>query len=76
MDEDQAPAPQGIKVTQEEFNRRIVQLAVRYDMKPEKLLKKLDERNAIDQITEEILTAKVLDFLAANASVTTVAAGV
>ena len=67
---------EGIKVTQEEFNRRIVQLAVRYDMKPEKLLKKLDERNAIDQITEEILTAKVLDFLAANASVTTVAAGV
>jgi len=67
---------EGIKVTQEEFNRRIVQLAVRYDMKPDKLLKKLDERNALDQITEEILTAKVLDFLAANASVTTVAAGV
>jgi trigger factor len=67
---------EGIKVTQEEFNRRIVQLAVRYDMKPDKLLKKLDERNALDQITEEILTAKVLDFLVANASVTTVAAGV
>jgi trigger factor len=66
---------EGIKVTQEEFNRRIVQLAVRYDMKPDKLLKKLDERNALDQITEEILTAKVLDFLSANASVTTVAAG-
>jgi trigger factor len=66
---------EGIKVTQEEFNRRIVQLAVHHDIKPDKLLKKLDERNALDQITEEILTAKVLDFLAANASVTTVTAG-
>jgi trigger factor len=66
---------EGIKVTQEEFNRRIAMLAMRLDMKPDKLLKKLDERNAIDQITEEILTAKVLDFLSASASVTTVAAG-
>ena len=65
---------EGIKVTQEEFNRRIAYLAARYDMKPDKLLKRLDERNALDQITEEILTAKVLDFLSTNASVTTVAA--
>ena len=41
----------------------------------EKMLKELEKRNAIDQINEEILTAKVLDFLAANASVTTVPAG-
>ena len=67
---------EGIKVTQEEFNRRIVQLAIRHDLKPDKLLKKLDERNALDQVTEEILTAKVLDFLSASASVTTAAAGV
>ena len=60
---------EGIKATQEEFDQRIAYLAARYDMKPDKLLKKLDERNAIDQILEEVLTAKVLDFLAANASV-------
>jgi trigger factor len=64
---------EGIKPTQNEFNMRIVQLAQRYEMKPDKLLKELDKRNALDQITEEILTGKVLDFLAANASVTTVA---
>ena len=44
-------------------------------MNPDKLIKKLDERNAIDQILEEVLTAKVLDFLAANASVSTIPAG-
>jgi trigger factor len=66
---------EGIKPTQEEFNLRIAELAARYEMKADKLLKKLDERNALDQIMEEILTAKVLDFLAASASVSTVPAG-
>jgi len=66
---------EGIKPTQQEFDIRIAQLAQRYDMKPDKLIKKLDERNAIDQILEEVLTAKVLDFLAATASVSTIPAG-
>jgi hypothetical protein len=43
-------------------------------MKTDKLLKKLDERNAIDQILEEVITSKVLDFLAASASVSTIPA--
>jgi trigger factor len=66
---------EGIKATQQEFDMRIAQLATRYDMKPDKLIKKLDERNAIDQILEEVLTGKVLDFLSANASVSTIPAG-
>ncbi len=66
---------EGIKPTQQEFNVRIAQLAQRYEMKPAKLLKELEKRNALDQITEEILTAKVLDFLASTASVTTIPAG-
>ena len=66
---------EGIKPTQQEFNIRIAQLAQRYEMKPAKLLKELEKRNALDQITEEILTAKVLDFLASTASVTTIPAG-
>jgi trigger factor len=65
---------EGIKPTQQEFDLRIAELAQRYEMKPDKLLKKLDERNAVDQILEEVLTAKVLDFLAANASVSTIPA--
>ncbi len=67
---------EGIRPTQMEFNQRIAQLAERYEMKPAKLLKELEKRNALDQITEEILTAKVLDFLSSNASVTTIPAGV
>ena len=66
---------EGIKPTQQEFNIRIAQLAQRYEMKPAKLLKELEKRNALDQITEEILTAKVLEFLASTASVTTIPAG-
>lgn len=66
---------EGIKPTQQEFNIRIAQLAQRYEMKPAKLLKELEKRNALDQITEEILTGKVLDFLASTASVTTIPAG-
>ncbi|EDY19535.1 trigger factor [Chthoniobacter flavus Ellin428] len=65
---------ENIKPTQQEFDQRIAYLAARYDMKPDKLIKKLDERNAIDQILEEVLTSKVLDFLAANASVSTIPA--
>jgi trigger factor len=65
---------ENIKATQQEFDQRIAYLAARYDMKPDKLVKKLDERNAIDQILEEVLTSKVLDFLAANASVSTIPA--
>lgn len=65
---------ENIKATQEEFDQRIAYLAARYEMKVDKLLKKLDERNAIDQILEEVLTSKVLDFLAANASVSTIPA--
>ena len=53
------------------FRPRSPTLAQRYEMTFEKMLKELEKRNAIDQISEEILTAKVLDFLVANASVTT-----
>ena len=66
---------EGIRPTQQEFNYRIAQLAERYEMKPAKLLKELEKRNAIDQISEEIVTAKVLEFLASSASVTTIPAG-
>jgi hypothetical protein len=45
-------------------------LAQKYEMPFEKMLKELEKRNAIDQISEEIVTAKALDFLIANASVT------
>jgi trigger factor len=65
---------EGIQVRREELMGRIAMLAERYQMGFDKMLKELQKRNAIDQISEEILTAKVLDFLSSNASVTTITA--
>jgi trigger factor len=66
---------EGIKVGREELFGRVAALAERYEMTYEKMLKELQKRDAMEQIGEEILTAKVLDFLAANASVTTAPTG-
>jgi len=60
---------ENIKVTKEEFDQHIDQMAVRYQASREKILKELSDRDALDQINEEILTGKTLDFLASNASV-------
>jgi trigger factor len=62
---------EGIKVRREELMGRIAVLAERYQMGFDKMLKELQKRNAVDQIHEELLTGKTLDFLASNASVTT-----
>jgi trigger factor len=60
---------ENIKVTKEEFNERIEIMASRYQMTKDKLLKELSDRDALDQVNEEILTGKTLDFLASNVSV-------
>lgn len=60
---------EGIKVTREELFGRIATLAERYQMTFEKMLKELEKRNGVDQIQEEIVTGKTLDFLIANANV-------
>lgn len=67
---------EGIKVTREELWGRIAGMAQKYEMTFEKMAKELEKRGAMDQIGEEILSAKVLDFLASNASVSTAPAGV
>ncbi|HET6408162.1 MAG TPA: hypothetical protein VFG14_09800, partial [Chthoniobacteraceae bacterium] len=62
---------EGLTVKREELLGRVASLAQRYQMSFEKMAKELEKRNALDQIHEEMLTAKALDFLVANASVTT-----
>ena len=54
---------EGIKVTQEEISQRIMFLANQYQMRPDKFVKQLQERNGVAEIQEQILSAKVLDFL-------------
>jgi trigger factor len=56
-----------MEVSREEFANRIATLARYYQMTPDKLLKELEKHNAADQVREEVLVGKVLDFLSANA---------
>ncbi len=60
---------ENIRVSREELFGRIAMLAQKYEMTFEKMLKELEKRGGVDQINEDILTAKVLDFLVTNASV-------
>src|SRR5262249_4124580 len=54
---------ENIKVTDQELSQRILFLAQQNQIKPEKLVKQLRERNGLAQIHEQILVTKVLDFL-------------
>ncbi len=58
-----------IEVTQEEMNRRLQQLAVRYGMTARKLAEELEKHDGLGQIEEELLIGKTLDFLVAEAKV-------
>lgn len=60
-----------IETTNEEVGQRIAQMAMRYGMPMDKMIKDLKERDAIGSIAEEVLTAKTLDFVVASASVST-----
>ena len=59
-----------IQVTEMELRGRIAQMARKYEMSFDKMLKELQKREAMDQISEEIITAKTLEFIAKEASVT------
>ncbi len=65
---------EGISVKREEIFGRVASLAEHYKMPFEKMVKELDKRNGLDQISEEILTAKTLDFLVSNANISATAA--
>jgi hypothetical protein len=48
---------------------RIKQEAARYDISPDKMRKELQQRNALDDVAEQLALGKTLDFLKANVSV-------
>ena len=64
---------EGIKVAQEELVAQLDAMSQRYQMPREKLIRNLQERNALGQIEEEILLGKTLAFLAQSANVEIVA---
>jgi trigger factor len=58
-----------IQVTKEDLDLRIRQEAARYDISPEKMRKELQQRNALDDVSGQLLLGKTLDFLKANVSI-------
>ena len=57
------------QVTKEDLDLRIKQEAARYDISVDKMRKELQQRNALDDLAEQLLLGKTLDFLKANVSV-------
>jgi trigger factor len=66
---------EGIRVTREELFGRVAALAERAKLGFEKMRKELEKRNGLEQIQEEIISAKTLDFLVSSASVAAAPAG-
>ncbi len=62
---------ENIKVEDAEVENRIVQMAQRYRVTPERLKAQLAEKGGLAEVNEQILVGKTLDFLLANAKVET-----
>jgi len=60
---------ENIQVKKEDVDLRIKQEAARYDISPEKMRKELQQKDALDDVAEQILVGKTLDFLKANVSI-------
>lgn len=60
---------EGIKAEAKEVTQRILMLAEQSQIKPEQMVKQLQERNGVAEVQEQIISAKVLDFLEQNAKV-------
>ena len=58
-----------IEVRREDIDRRVRQEAARYDVSVEKMRKELEQHDGLNELAEQILLGKTLDFLKANVSV-------
>jgi trigger factor len=58
---------ENLQVTPEEMNQRIHHLSHQYGMEPRKLIEELNKHNGLNQIEEELLISKTLDFLLTHA---------
>src|SRR6266496_2566702 len=60
---------ENVQVAKEDVDLRIRQEATRYDISPEKMRKELQQKDVLDDVAEQILLGKTLDFLKANVSI-------
>lgn len=66
---------EGIRVTQEDLVQRVSQLAQQNQMTFQKMVKELQDRNALNTVSEQVLVAKALDFVVQQAQIEDVPAG-
>ena len=62
-------AKEGIRVAPEEVQARLFVLAKQYEMAPDKFAKELEKRDGLQEIWQQLLHEKVIDFLQQNAKV-------
>ncbi|MBI1839487.1 MAG: hypothetical protein HYR88_01370 [Verrucomicrobia bacterium] len=60
---------EGIKVSNEELNGRIMSMARHYKMTPDKLVKELKKNSGVREVVGQILHEKVVDFLQQHAKI-------
>ena len=60
---------ENIQVKKEDVDLRIKQESARYDISPEKMRKELQQKDALDDVADQILLGKTLDFLKANVTI-------
>ena len=64
------PEKEGIKTSDQEFDRHFGVIAVQQKIKPQKLAQQLKDNGTLSQVQEEIMNAKVIDLLEEKAKVT------
>lgn len=66
-------ATEGLRVEDRELTQRVMQLAQQNNVTPDKMVKMIQEKNAVGEIRQDILTGKVLDFIEMNSKIEDVA---
>ncbi len=66
-------ASEGLRVEDRELTQRVLQLAQQNNVTPDKMVKMIQEKNAVGEIRQDILTGKVLDFIEMNSTIEDVA---
>jgi trigger factor len=66
---------EGIRISEQELNSRLVFLAGQYKMPPDKFVKELEKGAGVYEIHRQLLNEKAVDFLAENAKIEDVPPG-
>ena len=60
---------EGIRITDEDLNTRLIAMSQAYKMAPDKLVKELQKSGGLEEVQQQLLHEKVIDFLHENARI-------